>query len=202
MQAMGANNTTASLAQLQAAYQEQKEELDELEENHEEVSEQLEDALTELETTRKRHREALKKQHEATLEHQQEMEEAIVIENRLERVEDQLAAERKLRRQKEKELEEARIRNSRLWFAFSLVLFIATVATGAAMYFKAVKPRVVLVQGAVGDEGGETNVRNSTVVMGRAIPTETAKESNVNEDTNPKGTGTSTLDVAARRGSV
>jgi hypothetical protein len=196
---------THSLETLQAAYVEQQQELNALEDENEDVSDQLTTALGELQSSRDEHRAAISRHSTTSLESEATLDQAIINEKRLSSVETALNDEIKKREQKEKELVEEKQKNSYLWLAFTLVFIAAIVATGLALYFKKLKPRVVLVQGGGGggEQGGEgpnVAVSNSTVVMGRAIPTESAKESSnvdLQDNSDRKGNGTSTLDVAA-----
>jgi hypothetical protein len=205
-QALAAQGGEHSIETLQAAYVEQQKELNALEDENEDVSDQLTTALSELSASREEHRAAISSHSTTTIANEEKLDQAIINEKRLSSVETALNNEIKKREQKEKELVEEKQKNSYLWLAFTLVFISATVATGLALYFKKLKPRVVLVQGggAGGEQGGEgpnVAVSNSTVVMGRAIPTETAKEtSNVDlqDNLDRKGNGTSTLDVAGQ----
>jgi hypothetical protein len=191
---------TKKYGSLQQAYTEQQAELAELENDNEEVSEQLTTALTELEETRDAHRAAVARHSSASLEAEKNADTAIINEKRLDRVEDRLAAEIKKREKTEAELEASNRTNSRLFLALGVVMIAAVAATGAALYYKKKKPRVVLVggTGSTGDNS-EVTVQNTSVVMGRAVPTESAKEAqnvSLDDDNIRKGSGTSTVDIA------
>lgn len=183
----------SSYAELQQAYVQQQAELAELEEDNEEVSDQLEAALEQLQQSRDEHRAAVQAHSHSRVQNAEIQEQAIINENRLDSVENQLTQEIRRREEAEKKLAEAQTVNAQLWTGLTLVVFIALVATAAAIYFKILKPRVVLIQGGQGAD--ESTVQNSTVVMGRAVGTESAKESNVHRD-DLKGSGTSTADLA------
>lgn len=157
---------------LEHAYDQRTAQLNDLEEEHEEVSEQLETALEELQTSRDQHRAEIASRPRFADTGENKVDQSIIAAGRLS---EKLDREIKARKAKEAELRLARRKNDQLMAALAVAFLAVLGALASAVYFMKRRPRVLLV-GPSGEAGGDaTAVQNSTVVMGREVPASAAK---------------------------
>jgi hypothetical protein len=164
---------------LEHAYDQRTAEFNDLEEEHEEVSEQLDHALAELQSQRDKHRAEVASR-SPYVDDGAEIDSGIIAKERLGEVQVKLDKEIRARKAKEAELKKAKRTNTRLILLLSVALLAVFGALSTAYYFMKRKPRVLFVGATPEGEGtnsDETAVRNSTVVMGREIPASDAKAS-------------------------
>jgi hypothetical protein len=176
-QSLGANaSMTQKYDVLEAAYDQRKSELNELEEENEEVSDQLSVALAQLQEQRNAHKAEVGTRSRVG----DAQTDGVIGADKLDDVNQQLAAEIRARKKKEMELQEAKKKNTRLRMLLATAFVAILGALGSAFYFMKRRPSVLMLnvagEGEATDSTG-TAVRNSTVVMGREVAPADAKAS-------------------------
>jgi hypothetical protein len=151
---------------LAMAYDNRGEEINDLEEENEEVSDQLEEALAKLQKEREKHKAELASRPRFAETPVQKSDD-IVAADRLHEVQVRLSQEVKQRKEKEGELKQVERTNYRLRQALALALVTVVVALGLTYYHVKRNPRVFFLSPNTSHEGAE--VENSTVVMGRTV---------------------------------
>jgi hypothetical protein len=170
---------------LEHAYDQRTAQLNDLEEEHEEVSEQLEGALTALQAQRDKHRAEVASRTQLVSSRDALADQSIIAAERYSEVQLKLDAEIRARKAKEAELSRAKRRNNQLIVMLSVALLAVVGAVASACYYMKKKPTVLLVSATPDQEGGSgdgTAVQNTTVVMGREVPAHEAKASSMDAD--------------------
>lgn len=174
---LGLTNATDAATKyetLERAYNQQSKEVNELEEENEEVSDQLESALAQLKRERNKNKADVAARSRLPAAGA-DVNQDVIAKERLDEVNHKLKDEIQARKVKEAELRQAKERNLWLKALLALVVVALVGSCGAAVHFMRKKQSVYFVQNpTLNPEGAE--VQNSTVVMGRAVPMSNAKE--------------------------
>jgi len=161
---LGKNATISQKFEMLAEkYDQRGEQINDLEEENEEVSDQLEDALAKIQSERDKHKAELKAARSRFSETPEAKNGEIIAADRLHEVNVRLAEEIKARKSKEAELKQAEKTTSRLYLALAMASVIVVGALGLAYYHVKRNPRVFFVSTNTSYDGAE--VENSTVVM-------------------------------------